>query len=145
MIDVEELLMRHSGVKGMKWGQRRAQKKADRADKKWQNNIYSIQGAVAIHNNVADKMNNGGLARLNAAHPNAHLDHDTPATRAYLKAYEKMNEEFTLQAVKEVHGTSPSGGYKTTVDTSDPEQFKIVITPTHARHGVQGTRFDKER
>lgn len=132
-----------SGVKGMKWGVRQDRghvgervktKKLAKLDQQWQSNIYSVRGAVDIHNNVADRMNNGGLDRLNAAHPKAHLDHDTPATRAYLKAYYKLNEDFTAKAVSDVHGVSPSGGFKAHLDTSDHNQLKIVVKPVIAKH-----------
>lgn len=137
MIDqVDELLLEHFGTKGMKWGQRRAQKRAVKADKQWQKNIYTIKGAVDIHNNVADRMNNGGIARLNARHPKAHLDHDTPATRAYLKDYENLSKQFTAEAVKQVHGTSPSGSLKATLGMSGGE-LAIKVVPTDARHAAE--------
>ncbi len=132
-MDVSEFVsdfVEHHGTKGMKWGVR---KNASRSDKKWAKNIYSINGAVAIHNNVADKMNGGELAKLNAAHPKAHLDHDTPATRAYISAYEKLTVKLTEQAIKEVHGTSPTGGYQATLGFKDGEHA-IIVKATNVKH-----------
>lgn len=123
-------LIEHHGTKGMKWGVR---KNASRSDKKWASNIYSIHGAVAVHNNVANKMNSGEIAKLNAAHPKAHLDQNTPATKAYLRAYEDLTERLTTQAVKEVHGTSPSGGYKATLGRQDGE-LAIVVKAVDVKH-----------
>ncbi len=51
MSDVEEFL-EHYGVKGQKWGVRRANKKSAKADKKWQANVYSSRGAVDVHNST---------------------------------------------------------------------------------------------
>jgi|SRR5580765_262516 len=134
--DIENLL-EHHGTKGMKWGQRKAEKRSAKADMKWQKNIYSIKGAVDIHNNVADKMNNGGLARLNAKYPNLSTNWGDAEHKRYFKAYEKMNEDFTAQAVKEVHGTSPSGKLTAKLDTSTPDQWKVTVTPVDATHAVE--------
>lgn len=148
--------LQHHGVKGQKWGIRNVRPKAflgsigkhnrgARADKKWQKNIYKFKSAVAIHNNVAIRMNNGGLAKLNAdpRWKNKQLVDDfgqysTPAGRAYLKAYEKLNEDYTRQAVKEVHGTSPSGSYKAVLDTSNKAQWRIKVVHTNVQHADLG-------
>lgn len=165
----------HHGVKGQKWGVRRnrttgvrplaqtlndsrfgrrAQKNVDthnrragaRADKKWQKNIYTVQSAVAIHNRVADKMNNGGLDKLNNNPAfkgkrmiNANGEPlNTPTSKAYFKAYEKMNEQFTRQAVKEIHGSSPSGGFKATLDTKG-DQWSVKVVPVDVQHADEPT------
>lgn len=162
----------HHGVKGQKWGVRRnkttgvrplaqtlndsrfgrrAQKNVDthnrragaRADKKWQKNIYTVKSAVEIHNRVADKMNNGGLDRLNnnPAFKGKRMISktgeplNTPESKAYFKAYEKMNEQFTRQAVKEIHGTSPSGGFKATLDTKG-DQWSVKVVPVEVGHAA---------
>lgn len=131
MIDrADELLLEHFGTKGMRWGVR---KNAARADKKWAKNVYSIKGSIDVHNKFADKMNNGALAKLNAAHPKAHLDHDTPATRAYIKAYEDLARKLTVESIQEVHGVSPTGGYKATLGFKNGTH-QIVIEATEVQH-----------
>jgi len=129
--------LEHHGIKGMKWGQRK--------DKKWQANIYSVRGAVAVHNAVAERMNNGGLDKLNnqPKYKNAtkliDLDTGQPVGalgKQYMRDYNKMAERFSHEAVAEVHGTSPSGGFKATMDTSNPNQWSVKVVKTEAAHAV---------
>lgn len=124
-IDVAEEFVEHFGTKGMKWGVRRA-------DKKWAKNIYSVKGAVDVHNAVAEKMNNGGIDALNKRHPKAHLDHDTPATRAYLKDYENLTLNYTKAAVASVHGVSPSGTMRATLKNEGG--WRIEVESTEVKH-----------
>src|ERR1044072_5207660 len=97
MVTVEDILSHH-GVKGMKWGQRRAAKKIAKGDKKWQKNIYSINGAIAVHNAVADKMNNGGLASPKSKYrAKTVFNPDGSPKGALGKAYMKDYEALTLR------------------------------------------------
>lgn len=129
----------HYGVKGMKWGVRRAQKKAARADKKWQKNVYSLKGAMDVHNHVAENMNSK-IGALNAKHPKADLRESvqSKATRAYIREYEAMQLKGYQEAVKAVHGTSPSGTYKARY-VSDAEGHRVVIERTDAQHAHEET------
>jgi len=135
-----EAFLDHHGTKGMKWGVRRAAKKVAKGDKKWQANIYSIHGAVAVHNAVADKMNNGGLDKLNnnpKYKGNMFKDDGSPngaIGRAYMKDYEGLVQKHTVAAVKEVHGTSPSG-MTAHLDTSGGT-WKVVVRQGAAQHAA---------
>ncbi len=119
----------------------RQAKRLAKKDVKWQKNIYTTKSAIEIHNRVADKMNNGGLDKLNNRPEfkgkrmisSTGQPLNTPASKAYFKAYETMNAQFTRDAVKEIHGTSPSGGYKAKLDTSG-DQWSIKITPVNIQH-----------
>lgn len=159
MSNVDEFL-EHFGVMGMRWGVRRDPKtgvrpiakaldeskfgdaaranaeghisrKYRKKDQKWQKNIYTVNSAMTIHNAVADKMNNGGLERLNGQKKydklNAFDEPNSSLTKAYFREYEALNEKFTSEAVKEVHGISPSGRYKAELDTSG-EDWKVKIS-----------------
>jgi hypothetical protein len=150
--------LQHHGVKGQKWGIRNARPKGflgsigkhnrgARADKKWQKNIYTFKSVIAIHNNVAHRMNNGGLASLNAQprwkgikviDDKGNIRHGDPQVDSYLKAYEKLNEDYTKRAVKEIHGTSPSGSYKAVLDTSNQDQWRVKVVHTNVQHADLG-------
>lgn len=138
---IEENFLDHHGVKGMRWGQRRAAKKAAKADKKWQKNIYSVHGAIAVHNAVADRMNNGGLDTLNNQPKyksakkllNDFGEPVGPVGKQYMRDYEKLTEKFTTEAVAQVHGVSPSGKLKATLDTKS-DNWNIKISRADAQH-----------
>lgn len=133
---VDEDFLEHYGVKGMKWGVRRA-------DKKWQKNIYSTKGAIAVHNNVADRMNNGGLDKLNSnpRYKNVNMfdPKNSKISREYYSAYEKMAEQFTKEAIAQVHGTNPSGTMKAVLDTSD-SQWKVSVIQIDVEHAEEKTK-----
>ncbi len=135
MSDVEEFL-EHYGVKGQRWGVRRANKKSAKADKKWQANVYSSRGAVDVHNSTANKMNGGVLDRLNGQAKynklNA-LDTKASLTKQYFREYEKLVEKHTAISVREVHGVSPSGKLKATLDTSG-DQWSVKVSPVDVTH-----------
>lgn len=166
MSTVEDVL-EHVGVKGMHWGVRRDPvtgvrpsakaldesafgklakanvnrynaKKAAKADKKWQKNIYSVKGAVAVHNHVADAMNGGVLDKLNNdprfKDIGTSKNSDKLMTK-YFKAYGDLVEHHTALAVKQIHGVSPSGKLKATLDVSDPSQWKVRVSPTKGNSG----------
>jgi hypothetical protein len=113
-------------------------KKLAKADDAWQKNIYSNAGAIAVHNKVADKMNNGGLDKLNSDprfKGKKNWDKPDAKTRAYLDEYNKMTERFTRQAVTEVHGSSPSGGFKAKTVKKDG-RLAIVVEKVDVQHAV---------
>ena len=114
--------------------QTKVDKKAAKADDKWQKNIYTLHGAIDVHNHVADQMNHGVLDKLNADPRWKNMDlinrPNEPVAKSYMQAYESRVEKATAEAVKGVHGVSPSGKYKATLDTSNPEQWAIKVVST---------------
>lgn len=117
-VAVEDFLS-HVGVKGMKWGvrkdgtphTRRSAKKEAKADQKWEKSIYSMHGAIAVHNHVADQMNSDILPRLNgkSKYKDKNLYDDPKLEKEYMKEYEGLASKAYSKAVTEVHGVSPSG------------------------------------
>lgn len=124
---------------------RKADKKDAKADTKWQKNIYSVHGAIAVHNRTADRLNSGALAELNSKHtspikvgPRGEMDMTHPATRKYVHDYQQLVAHHTAQAIKDVHGKSPSGKFEAKLDTSDKHNWKVKVAPTVAKHGIEG-------
>lgn len=144
-----EAFIAHHGVKGMKWGVRRDHghegeavkaRHLGKLDKKWQKNVYSTQGAIALHNAVADKMNNGGLDSLNNKpeykSAKALIDIKTGQPvgelgKTYIADYNKMANKFIHEAVAEVHGSSPSGNF---VAAYDPKADRVRVSMTPGPH-----------
>lgn len=124
-------VLEHYGTKGMKWGVRRA-------EKKWQKNIYSTRGAIAVHNAAADIFNER-IGPLNARHPKADmlLRPNSPETRRYLREAEALSSAAFSSAVQSVHGTSPSGQRRARMDTSNPDQYQIVIDSVDVEHATE--------
>lgn len=137
-------ILAHHGVKGMKWGVRkdgtphtaRSAKKEAKADAKWHKSIYSAKGAVAVHNNVADKMNNGELDKLNnnPKYKGKDLYSNKKLEKEYFKDYEKLCDKVYAQAVREVHGSSPSGKKTARYVNSVIDGPKIVVENASVKH-----------
>jgi 2'-5' RNA ligase len=95
--------------------QKMANKSWDKVDKKWMKENTGLDGAVKLHNAVADRINNGELDKFNneprwkkAADDGVLLNDDHPETKAYFQAYMDLNNKlFVEEAIK--LGGSPSG------------------------------------
>lgn len=143
--EVEDFFAHH-GVKGMKWGVRKDRGHEGEAvktrhlaklDKKWQKNIYSTRGAIAIHNHIAERMNNGELDKLNNKpeylKAEKLIDFDTgepvgAVGKRYLDDYNKLVTKLAVEAAQEVHGTSPSGNFVATYDVKR-DRMRVAMTP----------------
>lgn len=132
-----ENTLEHYGKKGMKWGVRRAAKKAAKADVKWQKNIYTVHSAIAIHNATAERIN-PKLDKFNSNPKYRGADlwnkPDSPASKRYLKDYEDLVARETAVVVTQVHGVSPSGKLKATYDK---RTGSIKVVDTGIKHAIE--------
>lgn len=89
----------HHGVKGMKWGVRRAQKK-------WEKNVS--RNWTKAHNKAADKIN-AKLDEFNAnpKYKNAHATKNPKAYRKYAEDYCKMWNDIYTKELDSMFGKSP--------------------------------------
>lgn len=107
MIINEDVFLEHYGKKGMKWGQRRAQNKLARKDKKWEKKINSASTQVKLYNEAAD-IANKNLPALNKKWANVDLRKPGPKQTAY---YKEVQDDFNRSYAKALNnlGSSPSG------------------------------------
>lgn len=151
-------ILAHFGVKGMKWGVRRdrspaakAQRKAARksrvkkalvgfGDALWYNKVDSPHTAIAIHNNVADKMNgpDGAISKLNNSpkYRGKNLLTDKKLETEYFQDYAKVSDRLHRMAVTEVLGKNVSGTKKA-VYVNDVSGARIEIRDVDAKHSSE--------
>jgi len=110
-------------------------KRGQKADKKWEKSIYTMKGAVAVHNNVAKQMNGGMLDKLNnnPKYKDKNLYENPKLQAQYHKEYAKLASEAYTKAVKEVHGSSPTGD-KVAVYVDHPINPRIVVQSKSVKH-----------
>jgi 2'-5' RNA ligase len=137
--------LEHVGIKGMRWGRRKTEtvtvggkekkvtpKKAAKLDKKWEKNIYSLPGAIDVHNKMAEHFNQriGGVndkfkdvdfSKTKWDKP----DSWSPREKQYNNEIDKLTTDGNRAAVKEVHGTSPTGKRHAEL-SSDGEHILVI-------------------
>jgi hypothetical protein len=141
-MDSVEKVLTHYGVKGMKWGLRNDKghegervkaKKLPKLDKKWERAVYSMDGAIKVHNAMADYCNSR-IGALNDKHPNSHLDYpDRPETKAYIDDIIALESAAYSHAVTAVHGVNPSGS-KRAVYIEDEKGARVELKPNEVKH-----------
>lgn len=135
--------LEHSGVKGMKWGvtnasskgqgksrqERRVDKTLKKADMKWASGIYTTKGAIAVHNNTANQMNNKHLPELNnrPQYKGKNLSANPKLKEQYFRDVLSLQDKAVDRAVKEVHGVSPSGKMKAKLSLDNDGRYAIEV------------------
>lgn len=116
----------HHGVKGMKWGVRRAEKKAakaaDKADAKWVKDV--AKSWVGVYNGAADS-NNAVLKRLNNDPRFKNQDFRKPSALRS-QYYEEMRQAFEKNyndSAAKVLPKNPTGRLKVSMTLDNPSQF----------------------
>jgi 2'-5' RNA ligase len=88
------------------------EEKLAKKDMKWEKQIYTVPGAVKVHNEMASHFNQR-IEAINSkpAYKNINLNThpDSKAAKAYLKEVNDLTMEGNRLAVQKVHGSSPSG------------------------------------
>lgn len=141
--DFIDNFLAHYGVPGMKWGVRndgtphtkRSAKKEAKADAKWEKSIYTVQGAMKVHNAMAEHVNSR-LGTLNDKYTSEALK-NPDTMKAYESEYMQLMNDGYSKAVTSVHGSSPSGK-KQAVLSEDGD--RIVIRDASVKHA----EFDGE-
>lgn len=98
--------LEHHGVKGMKWGVRRA-------ENKWGRNAGSHSTFIKIHNSAAEEMNRVHINRINNMPKYKHVDFTKPKNKAlndqYMNEYAKTWNSVLAKHSQAITGTSPTG------------------------------------
>jgi 2'-5' RNA ligase len=149
MSEAAKAILAHHGTKGMKWGVRRAEKKAARGEKKFAQRVTNPNKNVSLKvelHNATHKAMNEHIARINskseyvkAANNHTLLDHDHPTTKKYHKEVEDAYiSELNKEAAKM---QSPSGARTYTVhrSTGDFLGFVVSATDTKVKHADDET------
>lgn len=112
----------------------------DKEDLNWSKRAGSFNATIDAWNASAQVMNSGMIDKINARHPKAHLDQDTPETRAYIKDYSDSTKDEFEKAYKAAHGSeSPSGRFKVDIEYNVMEDAfpRIIFTDTQdVKHSV---------
>lgn len=146
----EDDFLEHYGVKGMKWGvlrdqaaagDRGAQKKLDKADRKWEASSHGTSAYIAVHNKMADAMNNGAIDKFNSNPKYKGIkdfrDGNDPRVKEYLSDFDKLTSKYFAQATKDTYGESPSGRYSCEVKkNSDGYYYAEMVDSQAAAHAV---------
>jgi 2'-5' RNA ligase len=107
-------ILAHHGVKGMKWGVRKATGRSEKQVFKRQ--VKSIPGAAKVNLVLRDKVN-AKLGELNnrPEFKGKDLKKDKTLRKQYNEELKKMHTQAYKEAVTEAHGTSSSGKYTAVV------------------------------
>lgn len=118
--------------------QKLADRKWAKVDGKWEKSIYTMKGAIAVHNNIADKMN-GPNGMLNDLNNRPHFKgkeplNDPKLSKRYIKEYEDLANRAYTQSVKDIHGSSPSGKKEAVYVRDDLLGDRIEVRDKNVQH-----------
>lgn len=137
MTTVDEFL-EHHGVKGMKWGVRRQEKKAAKkvakADKKWEKGLNKQY--FEVYNQMADRMNSTEINRINnkPKYKGKDLSKPSKLQKDYYDEYAKTTTKVLNELATSVIGTNASGTLKAKFDYDPNTEFL-------EHYGVKGMQW----
>jgi hypothetical protein len=142
-----EVFLEHFGVRGMKWGVRREQKRLDKADAKWQKNVTSAKTYIAVHNRAAELANAGDIDRINnkAKYRGQDFTHDSPLRQQYYREHEEAFNRRMQQAADEIIGPNPSGTLRLHIDVHTGESSYQRIDASHSIDDLPKIVLKKDR
>lgn len=153
MVTAEEFIMKHYGVKGMHWGQRKskatpAQKKTARADKKFEsvNSRYSKTFEIAGAARQSFK-SSGDLKRINDKY-SAKLTNSFSKNRQVKKAYEAETQRAFMDHLKKAadkQDPNASGTRKYTITVPPKRPDRWIVTTTTVKHADDVVEFELTR
>lgn len=122
-VDVEDFL-EHYGVKGMRWGVRRAKAKKElrtiRQDKLYASRRTQTALWVGIHNQAADLANKHDVGRINSKKEYKGKNFNDPKNAALKEKYYKEHQNAFLKRVEEV-------GKKIEPNASGTQTYAVMI------------------
>lgn len=146
--------LEHYGVKGMKWGVRKAEdsgsggmsrretKKVAKADKKWSKQLNSPRTFVKVHNAMAEEANRTVIPRINSKKEYAgDLTKNPKLQKKYEKEFETEMNKVLDRISREMLGTNASGTQRFelvyNMDTGFPKAR--IVDVKQARHAEDET------
>lgn len=149
MTTVDEFL-EHHGVKGMKWGVRRQEKKAAKkvakADKKWEKGLNKQY--FEVYNQMADRMNSTEINRINnkPKYKGKDLSKPSKLQKDYYDEYAKTTTKVLNELATSVIGTNASGTLKAKFDYDPNTEFlpRMSIVAADVQHAATVNEIELE-
>lgn len=150
MSELDEVL-EHHGVKGMHWGQRRAQKKVEKADRKFEKNAGSTQTFFKIYNAGAHDFNTNKIDAINnkpaykkAADAGIFLNDNHPMTVKYHKEVQAAFVDSLNKAANSL-GTNASGTKHIGVEAGKGDDWNLVLKDVKHADGAIKLKLTKSK